>query len=65
MKAQELKRDLLKDNWLNNFHLIIHTDDKNWYHCHDDEEVPVNSDISLRAQLPLPIDTLNQEEIVE
>jgi len=57
MKAIELKRDMLKPSWTNKFHVIIHVDDNNWYHCHDDEEVPAGSEVSLKAQVELPIPT--------
>ena len=60
MKAIELKRDVLKPSWENNFRVIIHIDSDNWYHCHDDEEVPAGSEISLKAVIGLPIPTCPQ-----
>ena len=67
MKALSLKSDVLKPNWVNSFHLIIHIDNES-YHCHDNEEVPPNSEISLKAQFPLPIspsvECLKCEEII-
>ena len=61
MNALELKRDILKKEWVNNFHMIIHIDEHSWYHCHDDEEVLAGSEISLKAQVGLPISTKRRE----
>jgi len=60
MKAIELKRDILLPSWVESFSVIIHVDAKNWYHCHDDEEVPSGSEISLKSQVGLPIPTCPQ-----
>jgi len=57
MKAIDLKRDILKSSWVKVFSVIIHINEKNWYHCHNDEEVPVGSKISLMADIGLPIST--------
>ena len=57
MNALELKRTVLRETWLSSFRVIIHLSDKTWYHCHDDEEVPAGSEISLKAQVGLPIPT--------
>jgi len=55
MNALSLKGDLLKPHWVKNFQVIIHLESSDWYHCHDDEEVPAGSEISLKAQMGLPI----------
>jgi len=54
MDALALKRDILKPEWAGSFHILIHTAE-NWYHCHDNEEVPAGSEISLKSRIGLPI----------
>ena len=57
MNALSLKGDILKSSWVGAFHVIIHLENSDWYHCHDDEEVPAGSEVSLKAQVGLPIPT--------
>jgi len=57
MTALELKQDILKPEWVQNFTVIVHVDGDTWFHCHDDEEVAPNSTISLDARIGLPVGT--------
>ena len=55
MTALALKKDVLKQNWVNNFSVIVHLPNDHWYHCHNDEELESNGHISLCGRLPLPL----------
>ena len=49
MTAIELKKEVLKEDFVNKFSVIVNMNG-DWYHLHNNEEVPIECTVSLKTR---------------